>query len=152
MPFNLSPVAAVAMLAFVAFSIVVGGAMAGSGGWRSLAERYPARVPGPGDEERYRFSSLRTSGGLLGTARYDGCVTVGIGADGMSLALWAPFRLFHPPLFIPWEAVEACRIIPWLRGDLVQLTVGGGGTLTFADGTAKAIARRAEERGLPLTG
>jgi hypothetical protein len=40
MPFNIAPHAAVAMLVFIALSVLVGAAMAGAGGWRALAERY----------------------------------------------------------------------------------------------------------------
>lgn len=107
MPFHISLHAAVAMLVFVAVSIFVGAATAGAGGWRALAKRYPELSATSLEEERYRFTSVRTGGGLLGTATYNGCVTVGVSTQGISLALRAPFRLFHPPLFIPWEA---CRV------------------------------------------
>ena len=109
MPFHISPYVAVPV--FAAVSVVVGGVMAGVGGWRALAERYPAPVAPPIDEKRYRFTSMRTGWGMFGMATYQGCVTVGVSSRGLSLALWVPFRLFHAPLFIPWEALERCRRI-----------------------------------------
>jgi hypothetical protein len=60
MPFHIGPHAAVVMLVFIAVSVLVGAAMAGAGGWRALAERYPAPVTTPSEEVRYRFSSIRT--------------------------------------------------------------------------------------------
>lgn len=146
MPFYISPHAAVAMLVFVAISIFVGAALAGAGGWRALAERYPVPVAASSEEQRYRFTSIRTAGGLLGTATYNSCVTVGVGYRGFSLTLWAPFRLFHPPLFIPWEAVENCRSIEHYWGKWTQVTVRDGGSLTVTGRAAAAISRHAVER------
>jgi hypothetical protein len=148
MPFHITLPAAVAMLAFVAVSVLVGAAMAGAGGWRALAERYPAVPAIALEEERYRFTSIRTGGGLLGTATYDSCVTVGVSTGGISLALWAPFRLFHPPLFVPWEAVESCRVLELPGGNLTQVTVHHGGSLTVSGQAAVAIRRHAVQRGL----
>ena len=64
MPFHITPFAAVAMVIFVLFSVLVGAFMAGAGGWRALAEQYRAGavLPNGGDEERFRFASLRTAG------------------------------------------------------------------------------------------
>jgi hypothetical protein len=149
MAFHITPYAAVALLVFVAVSLVVGAAMAGAGGWRALAERYPAPVAPPLDEERYRFTSIRTGGGVFGTAYYGSCVTVGVSSRGLSLALWAPFRLFHPPLFIPWEALEGCRRIEhYRRGPWMLVTLRDGGDHTVTGQAAAAISRYAAERGL----
>jgi hypothetical protein len=140
-PFPISPSAA--LLVFVAVSVVVGGVMAGLGGWRALAEQYPAPEAPPLGEERYRFASIRTGWGLFGMATYQGCVTVGISSQGLSLALWAPFGLFHSPLFIRWEALERCRSIEWhIRGQLTQITVRDGGNLTVTGQAAAAIEQQ----------
>jgi hypothetical protein len=68
MPFQISPYAALAVL--VAITVVFGRIMAAVGGWRALADRYPIPVTPSLDEERDRFSSVRTGWGLLGTAAY----------------------------------------------------------------------------------
>lgn len=147
MPFHISPYAA--LLVFVAVSVLVVGVMAGAGGWRALAARYPVPAAPPLDEERYRFTSIRTGWGLFGTAYYGSCVTVGVGSRGLSLALWAPFALFHPPMFLPWEALESCRSVEWPRGGpLTQITVRDGGELTVTGRAGAAIFRYATERGL----
>jgi hypothetical protein len=148
MPFSISPHAAVAMAVFIGVSVLVGAAMAAAGGWRAWAEHYPAAMATVPEEERYRFASIRTAGGLLGTATYNSCVTIGVGPEGLSLSLWTPFRLFHPPLFIPWEAVTSCRIIAHYGGDWTHLTLREGGSLTVSGRAAAAIARHAVRQGL----
>ncbi|HYC31537.1 MAG TPA: hypothetical protein VEB59_04565 [Gemmatimonadales bacterium] len=155
MPFHLAPFAAAAMVLFAAVSVVLGGFIAGAGGWRALAERYPAGATlGNGAEERFRFASLRTSGGALGTAAYGSCVMIGVGDRGISLDLWAPFRLWHPALFIPWAAVEGCRRLAHMVGPVTQVRIRGGETLTFAGRAGEAVARRCPvelpRNGLPM--
>jgi hypothetical protein len=135
------------MFIFIAVSIVVGSALAGAGGWRSLVSRYPAR-PGLGPGERYRFSSLRTSGGMIGTASYGSCVTIGVGEEGISFELWAPFSLFHPPFHLPRGAVERLRIVEMPGGTVTHFEIRGGGTLTVAGRAGAAIARLAESRAI----
>ena len=39
---------------------------------------------------------------------YSNCLSVRVGSEGFALALWVPFRTFHPNLFIPWHAVVRC--------------------------------------------
>lgn len=136
------------MLIFIVISILVGSAMAASGGWRALAVWYPGRATPPPDEERYRFVSMRTSGGLVGTASYSSCVMVGVGSQGISMSMWAPFRLYHPPLFIPWDAVERCRLVEMLGGELVQFAVKRAGTVTVRGAAGTAILRHAAQRGI----
>jgi hypothetical protein len=147
MPFHLSLRTAVALVVFMVVSILVGAAMAGAGGWRALAERYPPPRATSLPEERYRFTSVRTAGGLLGTATYKNCVTVGVSTGGISLALWGPFSLFHPPVFVPWIAVESCRTIEVYGAHATQLTVEHGESLTVYGQAAAAIARSSAQRG-----
>jgi hypothetical protein len=148
MPFHLSLQAAVAMLLFAVVSVLIGAALAGAGGWRSMAERFPAPPQSPLDEERYRFTSIRTAGGLIGSASYESCVTVGLSPRGISLALWAPFRLFHPSLLIPWDAVEACSAVVLYRGHATQVTLRGGGRVRIYGRAAQAVVQRGTQRGL----
>ena len=148
MPFDISWPVAIAMMAFIAFSTVVGAAMAGAGGWRSLASRYPVRSGAVAGDERYRFSSMRTSGGLVGTAAYASCVTFRVGPRVIAVELWAPFSLFHPPFHLPWDAVERCRVVEMPGGTLTHLEIRGGGTLSVSGRAGAAIAREAAERGL----
>lgn len=96
---------AVLMAAFVIVSIVFG-SFTVSGQWRALAVRFGAPAEPPRGEVRFGFSSLRLTSGIGGI--YSNCVTVGVSERGISLALWLPMRLFHPPLLIPWRSVRKC--------------------------------------------
>jgi hypothetical protein len=69
------------------------------GGWRRLAESFPAR----GEPSGRRFSM---QGGRVGPVKYGGCLTIYSSPEGLYLSVWLPFRLGHPPLFIPWDAVR----------------------------------------------
>ncbi len=144
MPFHLSTQAAVAMAAFVLVSVVIG-SYSVSGQWRSLATRFAAPADPQRGEKRFGFSSLRMTGGGLGGI-YQGCVTIGVSERGISLALWAPMRLFHPALLIPWRAIESCerKTIGWHQA--VQVTLrDGDGFLAFAK-PADAIGEAWEVR------
>ncbi|MGH7535673.1 MAG: hypothetical protein ACREMG_08815 [Gemmatimonadales bacterium] len=147
MPFHLSVRAVVAMIVFATVSILIGARLAAAGGWRSLAERYPAPQSSPAEVERYRFCSLRMAGGPVGGATYESCVTIGLGEAGILLALWAPFRLFHPPLRIPWSAVETCTAQELSWGRSVRVGLRGGGSFQAYGNAADAILRWWTERG-----
>ncbi|MHB8539126.1 MAG: hypothetical protein ACYDCS_14080 [Candidatus Dormibacteria bacterium] len=40
---------------------------------------------------------------------YHNCVTIGASPEGLYVAPFFPFRLAHPPLFIPWNEVSYSR-------------------------------------------
>jgi hypothetical protein len=150
MPFHISGSSAAALVAFAAVSVLIGSALAGAGGWRALAVRFPAPSTSPADEERYRFTSVRTASGIIGMATYGSCVTVGVSDRGISLALWAPFRLFHPALLVPWDAVEECRAVAVYGQHWTNVSVRAAGSVTMYGRAAVAIARAAERRGLTV--
>jgi hypothetical protein len=52
---------------------------------------------------------------------YKSCVELELNERGMLLTLWAPLRLFHPPMLIPWNAVKQWerKLTPW--GDAARL-------------------------------
>jgi hypothetical protein len=113
------------MAGFVIVSVVFG-AYTVSGQWRSLAVRFPAPDTPPHGERRFGFSSLRMMSGIGGI--YQGCVTIGVSERGLSLTIWAPIRLFHPPLLIPWRAVRSCepKTLGLHEGRQVDLGDGDG--------------------------
>jgi hypothetical protein len=120
MPINLTGRMVLMMLAFAGVAIVWGSWTAGAA-WRALSSRY--RIPGLRftPDQRFRFVSLRTMDGLIGGANYRSCAEVELNERGLLLSMWAPFRLFHPPMLIPWDAVKQWerKLTPW--GDAVRL-------------------------------
>jgi hypothetical protein len=70
-------------------------------GWGRLAERY--RAPEQPEVTRFGRWRSRVSGPYL-------LLTIGAGRSGLHLASPAWFRLFHPPLLIPWSDIRAERL------------------------------------------
>src|SRR6266481_326550 len=72
--------------------------LATKGGWRRLAESFPARRLPSG---RHFFMQ----GGRVGQVAYGGSLNIYSSPEGLYLSVLLPFRLGHPPLLIPWDAV-----------------------------------------------
>lgn len=95
-------------------------AILGTMGWSGLARRFPADER-PTDGRAVWGTSLRM-GSFAGTS-YGGCVNLRVGSSGIRFSVWLPFRPFHPPIFLPWSAVESCeeRRILFLRRVVIHL-------------------------------
>ena len=70
------------------------------GGWRTLSERFRFRGKFIGKRWRGQSAQLRCHVG------YYNCLTVGGNTEGLYLSLFFPFRIAHPPLFIPWGEIS----------------------------------------------
>jgi hypothetical protein len=71
-----------------------------AGGWHRLASTFRTDRQETGDiftfiSGRFRF------------VNYNYILRVAVSHDGMYLSLFKFFRPFHPPLFIPWQAVRS---------------------------------------------
>ena len=66
------------------------------GGWAKLAERYRAKGDEPG--ETYFMRS-----GFVGSVNYRSCLILRVCENGLRMSVLFPFRIGHPPLFIPWD-------------------------------------------------
>lgn len=73
------------------------------GGWHDLAEVYRAREKFSGETLHWRSAGMRYA------TRYNGCLTIGSNQFGLSLAILAPLRMGHPPLFFPWSDISVAR-------------------------------------------
>jgi hypothetical protein len=76
-------------------------------GWRTLAEAY--RLDGDFEGARWWFKSAN-----LRSVNYSNCLTLGANERGLYVGILFPFRLGHPPLFIPWSDVSAVEARGWL--------------------------------------
>src|SRR5436190_23340607 len=85
------------------------------GGWRALAERYPATQRFAGA----RFGMKRA--GMRWGVAYRSSVNLGADSTGLFLSVFPLFRVGHPPLFIPWSDISFSRETGWLlRGVRLQ--------------------------------
>jgi hypothetical protein len=97
---------------FAGMWLLVSHSLAAMGGWRALAEVYPARSPFTGT--RFRLRSAR----LGGHVNYNSCLTLGAGPAGLYLAVLPMFLVAHPPLLIPWSDITARETRSWLLRDV----------------------------------
>jgi hypothetical protein len=104
-----------------------------TGGWRKLAGRY--RHLGDIQGQILRFQSAR-----LNWSNYSNILRIGLSERGLYLSPMAIFRPFHPPLFIPWEEIEAepFQRALW-RGYQLRFRSVPGVTLELFQGTFQHI-------------
>jgi hypothetical protein len=104
-----------------------------SGGWKKLANRYA--MPGNFQGQVLRFQSAR-----LNWSNYSNVLSIGLSERGLYLSPMAIFRPFHPPLFIPWEEIEAepFQRAMW-RGYQLRFRAVPGVTLELFQGTFQHI-------------
>ena len=69
------------------------------GGWFSLSRRY--KSPRTYYEDRYSFQSAA----FRYVVSYNRCLTIGGDEQGLHMSVMLPFRLFHPPIYIPWNDI-----------------------------------------------
>lgn len=68
-------------------------------GWAALAEVYQFNDSFSGETWRWQSGQMRWS------ANYGGCLTIGANGAGLYLSILFPFKVGHPPLFIPWTDI-----------------------------------------------
>lgn len=84
----------------VAVWVAILNVLARVGGWATLAEVYPAAGLFEGDRWWFQSAQLRWR------VNYGGVLTVGANPRGLYLSVLLPFRIGHPPLFIPWTDIS----------------------------------------------
>jgi hypothetical protein len=77
------------------------------GGWGRLVRAFPAHKPAPGARGGISSAGLHT------WTNYTGCVRWSSDEEYLHLGLIPPFSwFFHPPMSIPWAAVEFIDTTP----------------------------------------
>ncbi|HEU4884733.1 MAG TPA: hypothetical protein VFT45_20925 [Longimicrobium sp.] len=137
---------------FAAMWFGITGALGALGGWGELARLYrePAdmvRAP----VQRFSMGSVDLRRGTFSLPmNYSNCVVVEISAAGLHLRTWLPFRFRHPPLLIPWSAMERVQTGTFLFWRVLTISPRGVGTrMRLYGGPARAVEqvwRQAAER------
>ena len=73
-------------------------------GWTKLAKAFPSPRRVEGRKFLYASGVMSQDGAPVS---YGGCLFVTVGDAGVRIAVMVPFRLFSPPMFIPWRAVAS---------------------------------------------
>lgn len=99
---------------FLCFWSLVIALMSLLGGWHYLAKAYPAeettfRIAGDRTGKRFRWTSL-VMGPRYFPTNYGNCVNVVVSDLGIRIAVTPLFRSLHPPILVPWSAIESCNL------------------------------------------
>lgn len=90
--FILFPFLFIGMWVFITFLI-------SKGGWSKLAGKFQIEKPPIA-------KSLGLISGYINKTRYKNALILKYNDEGIFLSVLFLFRLFHPPLFIPWEEIK----------------------------------------------
>jgi hypothetical protein len=103
-------------IAWVAMSFL----LAHLGGWAALAHQYPdVRTVGDDGGPTYYLQS-----GSVGLVNYGSCLSIRVYKKGLRLAVLLPFRIGHPPLFIPWDRFHSATVRRPFLSQVLETTVG----------------------------
>lgn len=129
-------------LFFVAIWLLIITMLSHLGGWSELARQY--REP-PGQERESLAYFPMASAGLWRPwmplpVSYNNCLVVDVARAGVHLRTWRIFRFLHPPLFIPWTAMERLQPGRFLFFPTLTVHVRGAGTrIWLLGGGAQAV-------------
>jgi hypothetical protein len=87
-------------LFFVAMWVVTLKMISTMSGWGALAKRFRDHT------RSYKYLWLFQSARMRFYAGYGSCVNIGADESGLRLAVFAVFRMGHPPLRIPWDEIS----------------------------------------------
>jgi len=104
------------LISFVGLWILIVVVVGYVSGWAALAGRYRREGGFNGQVWNWQSGSMRS-------ANFNGCLTVGAGAEGLYLNLIAPLRIRNPALLIPWNEIAVSRQKRFLI-DAVRLELG----------------------------
>ncbi|MGH8212181.1 MAG: hypothetical protein ACREPP_02980 [Rhodanobacteraceae bacterium] len=124
---------------FLAFWCAICVALSFMGGWHALGQQYRATQPFGGRRWHLRSASMRL-------VNYGGVLTLGANAEGLFISVLFPFRLGHPPLFIPWSQIESAEPYRQLFFPLVRFRFkkSPSVSLSLSRGLVQAIVGEAQ--------
>ncbi len=89
----------ISTFAFIGIWVLVIGLVSLLSGWSRLAQHYR-------DFDNYQGKKLHGKFGNFGWTSYGGVLILGANMQGLYLSVDILFRVFHPPLFIPWSDIQ----------------------------------------------
>ncbi|HEX8464738.1 MAG TPA: hypothetical protein VF627_08990 [Abditibacterium sp.] len=95
--------------------------------WSALATVFTA----PHHPTGQKFGLVSAS---IGGVNYNNCLTAIVASEGLWLQPWRLFRLFHPPLLIPWNAFspfETTQIL-WAKRSVATVQIPNGRRIKMA--------------------
>ncbi len=111
--------------------------VAAAAGWRLLATRFRAPGPFTGQSWHLQFARMRWM------TNYNNALTIGANTTGLFIAPMFLFRVWHPPLFIPWTEITLVGVKQVLFFTLIELRLGSAERIPFKIKTELAAKLRA---------
>ena len=90
------------------------------GGWAKLAQAYPDADPTLSAQGKNYYCRS----GAIGPVGYGSCLQIRVCKAGLRLSMLFPFRIGHPPLFIPWDAFHTITMRRGLFTCYVEACIG----------------------------
>lgn len=112
-----SPAPLILAIAFPIAWVSMGLFLSRLGGWARLAARYRDHRHEPG-------STYHLRSGAVGAVSYRSCLTLRVCENGLGMAVGFPFRIGHPPLFIPWAEFHGAEVAWFLFFPRIDTSVG----------------------------
>jgi hypothetical protein len=123
---------------FVFGWLTVTGLLAHLSGWRSLAQRFPARAV---EGERFRFASANLGKQTWLPVSYSNCLFFTVARSGLSISVFFPFRFLSPEMHIPWSQVDSVEEKSWLLGRRTEVRIHGSSVkLSLLGRVAKSVS------------
>jgi hypothetical protein len=106
----------IGLFSVLSFLLVLAGSMVllgRAGGWWAVAKAYPSS----GAPEGKKFAMQR---GSFGWVDYNGCLTIHVSDRGLRIAVWPFLSFAHPPILLPWSAIEVLKVRErWYARDIL---------------------------------
>lgn len=67
-------------------------------GWHKFAIHYKSNI-------KFNGKNIGPCSGFVNDIKFNNALNIIYNREGIYLSVFIPFRLFHPPLFIPWSEV-----------------------------------------------
>lgn len=136
---------------FVVLWCAVGAILSLVGGWYHLASAFPVSASGTADGPRFRFASGSVGVRWLPVS-YRSVLFCTVSSSGLQLSVLPLFRFMHPPMFIPWSAVESADRERWWLMTVMALSLRSTSRQVRLVGKAGTAAFEAYERHRLLAG
>ncbi len=132
---------------FLGMWIGISGLLSAVSGWYQLSKRFPCPKNFQA-EKSFRMTSMSLGYPFL-PVNYGHCVFVRIGEAGIRLSVLFLFRLFDPPMLIPWRDIERVRQSWYLFFKSTVITIRNDRRrFRFYFGTGEEIYVRCKRQGI----
>jgi len=123
---------------FVVLWVTMCGVLAFTSGWFGLSKRLAGRLPVTSGSSSFQSGAM---GNRYFPVSYGNCLFVKVGPAGIGISILWLFRVFAPPIVIPWQLVQSVEPRPWWRFGGVTITLRGHWARLTLRGRAGRLVR-----------